>query len=109
MTDTRSKPTELSDIVHTLRIIDSRLVVLERTVNEIHDVVQGQRFEKEWYTTTELAEILGKSQFTIQERWCNDGRIECEKDPTTGRWRIPGHEVHRLRAGGGIRPRHRTG
>ena len=54
---------------------------------------------KDWYTTAELAGILGKSDYTIRERWCNEGRIDCEKDEG-GKWRIPGHEVERLRAGG---------
>ena len=36
---------------------------------------------------------LDKSHFTIQERWCNDGRIECEKDPTSGKWRIPAMNI----------------
>ena len=86
-------------------VIADRLAALERTVIEIRQVVTGQHTQKTWYTTGELAEILGRSQFTIQERWCNDGRIECEKDPDTGKWRIPGHEVERLRAGGGLRPK----
>ena len=96
---------EPEDLVQALGIIAQRLAGLERVVAEVYDIVHGQRFEKEWYTTSELAEILGKSQYTIQERWCNDGRIECEKDPNSGKWRIPGHEVRRLRAGGSLSPK----
>lgn len=43
---------------------------------------------------------MGVTQHTVQVRWCGEGRIECEKDPDTGRWRIPGHEYDRLRRGG---------
>jgi hypothetical protein len=50
---------------------------------------------------------LGKSQYTIQERWCNDGRIECEKDPESGKWRIPGGEYRRLVGGGALKPKPR--
>lgn len=82
-----------------------RLAALEKAIGEVRQIVTGQHFEKAWYTTTELAEILGRSQFTVQERWCNDGRIECEKDPDSGKWRIPGHEVQRLRDGGLLRPK----
>ena len=90
---------------HSLAEISDRLATLEQLVKEILETVMGQRFEKEWYSTAELTEILGKSQYTIQERWCNQGRIECRKDPATGKWRIPGHEVRRLRAGGMPIPR----
>jgi hypothetical protein len=85
--------------------VADRLSALEKAVGEVRQIVTGQHFEKAWYTTTELAEILGRSQFTVQERWCNDGRIECEKDPASGKWRIPGHEVQRLRDGGMLRPK----
>jgi hypothetical protein len=94
-------------VVQSLQVIADRLTGMEKVVTDIHQLLIGQRQEKEWYTTRELAEILGKSPYTIQERWCNDGRIECEKDPGTGKWRIPGSEVRRLRAGGGLLPRHR--
>ena len=84
-----------------------RLTALEEKVTDIHQVVLAQRVEKQWYTTGELAEALDKSQYTIQERWCNDGRIECEKDPDSGKWRIPGHEYRRLAAGGAMKPKQR--
>ena len=85
--------------------VADRLAALEKAIGEVRQIVTGQHCEKAWYTTTELAEILGRSQFTVQERWCNDGRIECEKDPDSGKWRIPGHEVQRLRDGGLLRPK----
>jgi hypothetical protein len=93
-------------IVRSLQLIADRLTGLGKVVAELRDLFIGQQQEKEWYSTGELAEILGKSQYTVQERWCNDGRVDCEKDPTTGKWRIPGHEVCRLKAGGGLLPRH---
>ena len=102
---TGREPAQPDVVLRSLQAIADRLGALERIVTEVHEIVLGQRLEKEWYTTGELAEILGKSQYTIQERWCNDGRIECEKDPNSGKWRIPGHEVRRLRAGGGPLPR----
>jgi hypothetical protein len=93
-------------IVQSLRVVADRLVGVEKVAAEIRELLVGQRQEKEWYTTRELADLLGKSHYTIQERWCNDGRIECEKDEANGKWRIPGHEVRRLVAGGGLLPRH---
>jgi len=49
---------------------------------------------------TELAQVMGVTQHTVQVCWCAEGRIDCEKDPTTGHWRIPGSEYERLRRGG---------
>ena len=55
---------------------------------------------KDFYTTKEISALLGVSEFTVRERYCNQGRIEAEKDPVSGKWRIPGHEYERLRRGG---------
>jgi hypothetical protein len=33
---------------------------------------------KEWYTTEELARLLGKAEFTVRE-WCRLGRIRATK------------------------------
>jgi hypothetical protein len=55
---------------------------------------------KDWYTTAELANALGLSQYTVQARWCAEGRIECEKDPLTNKWRISAGEYERLVRGG---------
>ena len=94
-------------ILQAVMLLGQRLTALEEKVGEIHQVVLAQRVQKEWYTTNELAEALDKSHFTIQERWCNDGRIECEKDPTSGTWRIPGSEYRRLVGGGALKPKRR--
>lgn len=56
---------------------------------------------KEWYTIRELATAIKRSPRTIRDKWCQRGRIECERQ---GRdWLIPRHEYERLVAGG--RPR----
>ncbi|NLY01164.1 MAG: hypothetical protein GXY83_34160 [Rhodopirellula sp.] len=94
-------------LIQAVMMLGQRLTSLERSVTEIHEIVTSTRVQKEWYSTTELAEALDKSQFTIQERWCNCGRIECEKEPESGKWRIPGHEYRRLVSGGGLLPKRR--
>jgi len=63
----------------------------------------GGKPVKEWYSTSEVAGILGKSEFTVRERWCNSGRIECKKDGAN--WLIPHHELERLQNGGGLSPK----
>ena len=45
---------------------------------------------------------MGVTGHTIRGRWRNQGRIECEKDPATGKWRIPGRELELLRHGGSL-------
>ncbi len=94
-------------ILQAVLLLGQRLAVLDERVTEIHQTILSQRVQKDWYTTTEVAEALGKSQYTVQERWCNDGRIECEKDADTGKWRIPGQEFRRLVGGGQLRPKRR--
>ena len=95
-------------ILQTLLMLSQRVAALDGRLDEIHQSVMAQRVDKEWYTTDELAKALNKSQYTIQERWCNDGRIECEKNPENGKWRIPGHEYGRLADGGGLKPKRAT-
>jgi len=37
-----------------------------------------QRTVKDWYTTEEFAQIVGKAEFTCRE-WCRHGRIHAKK------------------------------
>ena len=94
-------------ILRAIFAVGQRLEAVARDVAEIRNIVTSTRTDKEWYSTTELADALGKSQFTIQERWCNERRIECEKDPDSNKWRIPGHEYRRLIGGGALKPKQR--
>jgi predicted site-specific integrase-resolvase len=41
------------------------------------DLVQ-ERKVKMWYSTDEVAQILGKAKFTVRE-WCRNGRVHCQK------------------------------
>ena len=45
---------------------------------ELRDLLLSQKTIKEHYTTEELAEMLGKAEFTVRE-WCRHGRIHAEK------------------------------
>jgi hypothetical protein len=94
---------DLSSVLEAFIRFSSQLDRIEIAVNKLI----AQKVEKEWYTTAELAEALGKSPFTITERYCNAGRIECRKDPDSGKWLIPGHEFKRLVNGGGLLPKKR--
>lgn len=91
-------------ILKGIESISRRLDEVAERVAKVGCHLEEGRQEKEWYSTSEVGEILGKSDFTVRERWCNAGRIDCEKDEYSGRWKIPAREVERLRNGGGLRP-----
>jgi hypothetical protein len=50
---------------------------LDRIETNLEKLVRQQTV-KDWYTTHEAAEILGKAEFTVRE-WCRRGRINAEK------------------------------
>jgi transposase len=56
--------------------------------------------EKDYYSTSEVAEMLDKAEFTVRE-WCRLGRIWAEKRQS-GRgaakeWMISRQEINRIR------------
>jgi len=94
-------------IEQSLHDISVRLHDLEKALAEVHALLLERPPAKEWYRTDEVAEALDKSDFTVREKWCNQGRIEAVKDPATGKWKISRHEFLRLCNGGGLLPRRR--
>jgi hypothetical protein len=50
---------------------------LERIETAVAQLLQ-QRTVKDWYTTSEVAQIVGKAEFTVRE-WCRLGRINARK------------------------------
>jgi len=87
-------------ILQTLGSLESRVAGMSEQLSEMQGVMSEMGTLKDWYTTAEVAELVGVTRQTIQDRWCNQGRIECEKCEATGKWRIPGHEYDRLRRRG---------
>ena len=86
-------------ILQSLSVLEQQVAQLSGQIEDLKESSHSASF-KDWYTTGELAKAMGVTGHTVRERWCNQGRIECEKDPVTGKWRIPGHEFERLRRGG---------
>ncbi len=86
-------------ILQGLSALEQQVADLNGRLDELKEESQKSSL-KDWYTTGELAREMGVTGHTVRERWCNQGRIECEKHPGTGKWRIPGHEFERLRRGG---------
>ena len=52
----------------------SRLTKIETLLASLVE----QRTVKEWYSTADVATILGKAEFTVRE-WCRLGRVRAEK------------------------------
>lgn len=81
------------------------LQVLERLIRLEDTIVQlaQRQAVKEWYSTEELAQLLGKAEFTVRE-WCRLGRVNAEKKHS-GRgkfpaWAVSHDELQRIRREG---------
>jgi len=59
-----------------------------------------QRTIKEWYSTAEVATLLGKAEFTVRE-WCRLGRVHAEKKKSgrgvASEWIVSHGELTRVR------------
>ena len=75
--------------------IHERLDRIEATLQQL----VAQRIVKEYYTTGEVAQLLGKAEFTVRE-WCRLGRVWAEKRPcgrgSTKEWIISHEELSRI-------------
>ena len=70
---------------------------------EVRDLLLSQRTVKDFYTTAEVATMLGKAEFTVRE-WCRHGRVQAQKQGS-GRgqhqaWVIAHAELQRLQRDG---------
>jgi len=78
--------------------VDSLAERLQRIEAALEHLIR-QRTVKDWYSTQELSELVGKSEYTCRE-WCRQGRIRAEKK-RSGRgkffsWVISRDEVARI-------------
>lgn len=59
-----------------------------------------QRTVKDWYSTAEVATLLGRAEFTVRE-WCRLGRVQAEKKKCgrgpASEWIISHAELTRVR------------
>jgi hypothetical protein len=78
--------------------IEILLEHLKRVEAMVSELVR-QRVVKQWYTTTEIAEALGRAAYTIREG-CRAGRIRARKKPCGrgkgGEWLVSHEELTRL-------------
>jgi hypothetical protein len=82
-------------VVVTLAEMLRRLDVIQTSLA----LLVARRTIKDWYSTAEAAELLGKAEFTVRE-WCREGRVHAEKKGS-GRgkhqaWVISHQELQRI-------------
>ena len=66
---------ELSSGLDKLR---AEMHVIQDSLALILQLVEVRQIEKDSYTTTEAAQILGKRPYTVRE-WCRLGRVRADK------------------------------
>jgi transposase len=75
---------------------------LDRIEESLRQLLQ-ERVVQKYYSTTDVARILGKAEFTVRE-WCRNGRIKAEKRPcgrgNSKEWMISHEELERIQAQG---------
>jgi transposase len=64
------------------------------------DILSRLQAVKEFYSTAEVAEILGRAEYTVRE-WARQGRIRARKKPCGrgkgGEWLVAHEELCRLK------------
>jgi excisionase family DNA binding protein len=81
---------QMNEVLRRLEELQTSLVVLVT-----------QPAAKAWYTTGEVAQILGKSDYTVRE-YCRKGQVRAEKSANGRDWLISHDELMRLRNHGSM-------
>ncbi len=89
----------------TVNLIDAVFQRLSRIEDVLQTLVR-EKTVKDWYSTAEVASLLGKSDYTVRE-WCRQGRVTASKKAYARgahpEWLISHDELTRLR-NEGLRP-----
>jgi Helix-turn-helix domain len=93
----------LEQTIQGQKSLAERLDVLNQRLDRMDvalDLLVQQRTAKEFYTTTEVAKLLGRAAFTVRE-WCRLGRVNaCKRACGRGQsqdWVISHAELERIR------------
>ncbi len=80
-------------------LVAQRLDRIEETLR----LLLQQKVVQEYYSTADVARILGKAEFTVRE-WCRLGRIQAEKRPcgrgNSKEWIVSHTELQRVQSSG---------
>jgi hypothetical protein len=49
-----------------------------KNIESMLAVLVERQIVREWYTTEQVARLVGKAEFTVRE-WCRHGRLKAEK------------------------------
>jgi hypothetical protein len=98
---------KIAYLTNLLAKMDQRIAKVETIMGQgfgqIEALLQRKETVKEFYTTKELAQLLGKKEYTVRE-WCRLERVAAKKLPggrgNEGEWRIPHEELIRYRTDG---------
>jgi excisionase family DNA binding protein len=89
----------LDAVLQWLVRLDERLARMEAG----QALLLKQHTHRDWYTTKQLAQLLGRKEYTVRE-WCRLGRVAAKKLPAgrggEGEWRIPHAELERYQQEG---------
>jgi transposase len=77
-----------------------------RRIESTLQTILNEKTVKEWYSTAEVAALLGRSEYTVRE-YCRTRRVQASKKPYARgahpEWLISHEELQRLR-NQGLRP-----
>jgi excisionase family DNA binding protein len=76
--------------------LTAAMVETQGMQREIRDLLLSQRTVKEFYTIAEVAEILGRSKYSVRE-WCRKGQVQAVKAPNGRSWLVSHAELTRVR------------
>lgn len=68
----------MSTATPTTPTVEDRLAHIESLLGQLLQLASSQQAPKDWYTTTEVATILGRAQYTVRE-WCREGRVPAQQ------------------------------
>jgi DNA-directed RNA polymerase specialized sigma24 family protein len=80
--------------------VNDELLARLATIESLLTSLIQQRTIKDWYSTAEVADLLGRAEFTVRE-WCRLGRVHAEKRKAgrgpASEWIISHAELCRVR------------
>jgi Helix-turn-helix domain len=85
------------DVIENIEKSENKLdqVKLDQVLAMLGELTR-QKAAKEWYSTTEVARIMGRSGYTVRE-WCRKKQITGEKASNGRGWLISHSVLERLR------------
>ena len=68
----------VATLIRKIVSFDKRLERLETMIEDLHELAKNATPTKDWYSVSEVADVLGRAEFTVRE-WCRLGRVHAAK------------------------------